>query len=84
MASRRPIVASDLPSIREVLRHEENALLVPAGDSDALARAIARIAAEPDLGTRLAERAYADVVSYSWDRRAQKLATFLEAHTRQS
>jgi glycosyltransferase involved in cell wall biosynthesis len=37
MAAGRPIVASDLPSSREVLRHGQNALLVPPGIRPALA-----------------------------------------------
>ena len=37
MAAGRPLVASDLPASREFLRHEQNALLVPAGDAPALA-----------------------------------------------
>lgn len=84
MAARRPIVASDLPSIREVLRDEESALLTTPGDPEALARALARLAADPALGARLADRAHAEVKSYSWDRRAERLEAFLEAHARQS
>ena len=37
MASGRPIVASNLPAIREILRDTENAVLVEPGNPDALA-----------------------------------------------
>src|SRR5262249_15264938 len=43
MASGRPIVASDLPSIREVLADDRNALLVDAGNPQAFTAAIRRI-----------------------------------------
>lgn len=79
MASGCPIVASDLPSIREVLTHERNALLVPPGEPSALASALNRILEEPELGERLAAKAFEDVKDYSWDRRAERLARFLEA-----
>jgi glycosyltransferase involved in cell wall biosynthesis len=77
MASGRPVVASDLPSIREVLVHEQNALLVPPGDARALASAIERLLRDRDLGRRLAARAFADGRAYSWDRRAEALEDFL-------
>ena len=41
MASNRPIVASDLTSLREVLTDDKNAVLVPPDDKHALAVAIA-------------------------------------------
>jgi len=73
MAAGRPIVASDLPSIREILRDGENALLVPPGDPDALAGAIDRLLADPDLSARLARAAFDEVPAYSWERRAERL-----------
>ncbi len=77
MASGRPIVASDLPSIREVLFHEVNAILVPAGDPHALAFAIDRLLRDSALSSRLAARAFEDVKAYSWDRRAQAIEELL-------
>ena len=56
MAAGRPIVASDLPSIREVLRDGVNALLVPPGDPVAMAAAIARLLGDRALAARLAAR----------------------------
>jgi glycosyltransferase involved in cell wall biosynthesis len=73
MAAGRPLVVSDLPSSREFLRHEGNALLVPPGDAAALATGIARLLADAALAERLARTAYADAAAYSWDARARQL-----------
>jgi glycosyltransferase involved in cell wall biosynthesis len=73
MAARRPIVSSDLPSIREVLRDGVNALLVPPGDPVALSNAITRLFNDQALAARLAEAAFEQVPNYSWDRRAERL-----------
>jgi glycosyltransferase involved in cell wall biosynthesis len=78
MAAGRPIVASDLPSIREVLHHEVDALLVAPGDSAAMATAIERLLADSALAVRLAGAALAAVPSYSWSRRAEKLEVLFE------
>jgi glycosyltransferase involved in cell wall biosynthesis len=67
------IVASDLPSVREVLTDEHNALLVPAGDAAAIGRAVQRLVDEPALRSRLGEAARADARGYSWDARAKRL-----------
>ena len=56
MAAGVPIVASDLPALREVLRHEENALLAEAGNADAFAAAIRRLLTDPALADRLGGR----------------------------
>jgi glycosyltransferase involved in cell wall biosynthesis len=77
MAAGVPIVASDLPSIREILRHERNALLARAGDPDAFAAAVARLLAEPELAARLGRQAWADVEQYGWDARAAALLRIL-------
>jgi len=77
MASGRPSVASDLPSLREVLRNEENALLVPPGDTKALAASLQRLADEPETAARLAARAAEEVKRYSWDERGRRLGALL-------
>ncbi|MFN8522564.1 MAG: glycosyltransferase family 4 protein [Chloroflexota bacterium] len=77
MAAGVAIVSSDLPSLREVLRHEENALLVPAGDAAAMAAAIQRLAGDPVLARRLGAQARRDVETYTWDRRARRIAEVL-------
>ncbi len=75
LASGRAIVASDLPALREVLQHDVNAILVPAGDPGALARGIQQLAPDPALRARLAHAARQTVAEYSWDKRAARLET---------
>jgi glycosyltransferase involved in cell wall biosynthesis len=77
MAAERPIVSTDLPSIREVLRHDVNAVLVPPDSASELASAIERVLNDPALATRLARAALAEVPNYSWQRRAEKLEALL-------
>ena len=78
MAAGRPIVASDLPSSREVLRNGENALLVPPGDASALAAALRRVLSEDGLARRLAGAAWDEAPRYSWDARARALHELFE------
>ncbi len=79
MASRRALVASDLPSFAEVLTHDESALLVPPGDTGALAAAITRLRDDPALRERLAARAYDLVMErYTWAARAADIRAFVE------
>lgn len=76
MASGTPIVASDLPSLREVI-DEHRALLVTPDDADALAQALQYAATHPEGMRALARVAAATVVVYDWDRRACALAALL-------
>lgn len=78
MAAGRPIVASDLPSSREFLRNDENALLVPPGDASALAAGLRRLLHDRPLALRLAEAAFAEAPRYSWDSRARALRELIE------
>jgi glycosyltransferase involved in cell wall biosynthesis len=77
MAARRPIVATDLPAIREVLREGENALLVPPGNADAMAAAIRRVLEDDGLADQLARTAAAEVPEFTWARRAERLEALL-------
>jgi len=78
MAAQRPIVASDLPALREVLSPDENAVLVTPGSAPALAAGIRRVLDDPALATRVASRALATVADFSWDRRADRLEALFD------
>ena len=77
MASGKPIVASDLPSIREVLS-EKNAFLVPPDDSMALAGGIRYALAHPEEAGKRAAQAKEDVKRYTWELRAKHILSFVD------
>jgi glycosyltransferase involved in cell wall biosynthesis len=54
LACGRPLIASDIPAAREVVRHGSNGLLHQEGDENALAAAILACADDPELRGRLA------------------------------
>lgn len=71
MASGVPIVASGIPSIREVLG-EEAAYLCEPDNPEALAAAIRHALGDPEASKRAA-RAKALVHAYTWDERAARI-----------
>ncbi|MBU2472888.1 MAG: glycosyltransferase family 4 protein [Patescibacteria group bacterium] len=76
MASRRPVVASDLPSLREVLS-ENNAILVEPDNPQELAKGIERALKNTDFSVRISVQAYEDVQKYSWQKRARNILRFI-------
>lgn len=77
MASAVPIVASDLPVLREVLRPGVNALMVAPDDVDGWEAAIRLLMNDPELRTRLGTAARHDLEEkYTWRARAAKLVAF--------
>jgi len=56
MALGLPIVASDLPAVREIVEEGKNALLVPVEDQDELAEAIDRILQDRSLARAFGQR----------------------------
>lgn len=79
MAAERPIVASDLPSLREVLHDERNALLVAPDEPSALAGAVNRLLTDKALAARLASAARLEVECRTWTQRAAAIREFLES-----
>jgi glycosyltransferase involved in cell wall biosynthesis len=52
----RPIVTADVPGCREIVRHGDNGLLVPARDPAALADALELLIANPGERARMGAR----------------------------
>jgi glycosyltransferase involved in cell wall biosynthesis len=63
MAAGVPAVATNVGGIPEIVTHGEHALLVPPGDSAALAAAMDRVLGDPDLAAGLARRARKHVLA---------------------
>jgi glycosyltransferase involved in cell wall biosynthesis len=71
MALRRPIVASDLAQIGEVLADRHSALLTAPGSVEGTAAAIGELVADPELAARLAVAARAEAEArHRWEDRA--------------
>jgi len=76
MASQKPIIASDLPSLREILS-ENNAILVEPDNPRKLTQGIAKVLKNPDFSAKISIQAYQDVQNYSWFKRSKKIIDFL-------
>ncbi|MBY0293963.1 glycosyltransferase family 4 protein, partial [Patescibacteria group bacterium] len=72
MASHRPIVASDLPSIRELV-DDTSAVLVTPDSAEALAEGIQKALVQPEI----AEKAYLRASELDWSARAQRILGFI-------
>jgi glycosyltransferase involved in cell wall biosynthesis len=77
MAAGRPIVAPDLPDIREVLEHGHNAILVPPDSPEKAARAIKELMNDKRMQGRISENALRDSRKYTWAGRAARISAFL-------
>jgi len=71
----RAIVAPDQPNIREVLTHEDNALLFRPGDNRDFVAQITRLCGDSELRRRLGEAASRTIEArhYTWDHNAQRI-----------
>lgn len=68
-----PVVATNLPEIRQVVNGFDLGLLVPSGDLDALAAAIQRLVSDEALRSRYATNARAASEQLSWEEQEHKL-----------
>jgi len=71
MASKRAIISSDLPVIREVL-NPSNAMLCPPEDVEAWSQALECLIFDEEKRHALAEQAWLDIQQYTWLERARK------------
>lgn len=72
MAAETPIIASDLPSIREVVSEKEVFFAEP-DDPQSFADAMLHVRHNPEEAQRRASNARAVVEEFSWDKRAEQM-----------
>lgn len=75
MVSKRPIIATRLPSIEEVLLDAKNAVLCEADDPKDLANKILWVL--DNDSSSIVNQAYNDVQEYTWDNRAKKIVRWI-------
>ncbi|MDD2708839.1 MAG: glycosyltransferase family 4 protein [Verrucomicrobiae bacterium] len=76
MAAGKAVVASDLPSIREIL-DEQTAFLCPPSSPRSLAQTIRKIYLQPELTRTRIEMARTRAKEFSWNRRATVISSFI-------
>lgn len=75
LSYRKPVVASGVGGIVDVIEHEKTGLLVEEKNHEQLAVAIRRVLSNPDLAFELGERGYDHVKKFfDWDRIALQTA----------
>ncbi len=82
MAVGLPLVASDLPSLREILTHGEDGWLVEPDDPQALAEGIRTLVADAGLRARLGKALAARASEHTWDARAARLIAWMDSRSR--
>jgi glycosyltransferase involved in cell wall biosynthesis len=79
MATGRPVVASDLPPLREIVKPDRTGSLVAANDANALAQALAAFASDADLRTKLGIQARRWVAEHrTWSVAANRYRTLYQ------
>lgn len=76
MASKTPIIAAGLPSIKEVL-NESNSYLFAPDEPLGLARVLKKVLSDRTESQKRAILAFNDVREYTWSNRAKKIIAFL-------
>lgn len=69
----KPIIATDIGAIPEILTHGQNGLLVPENDIDALSSSIERVFADKDLQKKLSINAKRSAKRFLWDERVKTI-----------
>lgn len=79
MASSRPLIASNMPIVRELVREDVDALLFSPNDPDDLARQVLLLLNDGDLSQRLADSATERVLSkFTWHEAQKRVVKVYE------
>ena len=78
MAAGKPVVASAIPGYTEVVKSGAEGLLVPPGDSQALARAIIHLLNNPQLREWMGEMGRKKAARYSWRQIASEVLEYYQ------
>jgi glycosyltransferase involved in cell wall biosynthesis len=67
LCARRPLIATNIPGLREVVTHEYNALVVPAKSPNAISQAVLRLLEDNELALQLSQAGPSSIVNFDMD-----------------
>jgi len=73
-----PVIAFNVPGLRDSIINGETGLLVPYGDIKALANAIIKVLSEDELRAKLSKNAIKWAEKFSWEKTAKEFEKILE------
>lgn len=73
MAAARPIVATSISSVKEVLEDGVNSVLVEPDSADSLYEGIKKVLDDGELAKKISKKARADIKHYTWEERVIKI-----------
>lgn len=74
-----PVIASDVPGLRDAVRREETGLLFPYGDVDALTASMERLLGDERLREGFSRAAIEWAGRFTWERSAEETLAWLES-----
>ncbi|MBQ7585358.1 MAG: glycosyltransferase, partial [Desulfovibrionaceae bacterium] len=77
MTMQLPVIVTDLPIFKEIVKPEENGLVIPQNDPEALASAIKRLAADSKLAVTLGQRGQSKVKEYFMNANLSKIVKYI-------
>ena len=73
MAAGKPIVATGVPSVLEILAPGENSVVTSPDDAEEFIEALGLVLGDSELCARISERARSNAAEYTWEKRVEKI-----------
>jgi glycosyltransferase involved in cell wall biosynthesis len=77
-----PVLASDLPTMRELIRENETGFFFPPDDEEGMAAAIDRFFSQPGVWPVMRENVLRAASEWTWEKRARRLRQIVETEMR--
>ncbi|MGH7885214.1 MAG: glycosyltransferase family 4 protein [Thermodesulfobacteriota bacterium] len=78
MAAERPIIASSIPSVMEILKDGMNSVIIEPGNGEELAKTIRGLIKDKNIALFIAKNARREVSKYTWEKRVEKIISGLK------
>ena len=73
MVAGKPIVATGVPSVLEILRPGENSVVTPPDDAEEFIEALGLVLGDSELCARISQCARSDATEYTWEKRVGRI-----------